>query len=648
MSQHNPFSSTTSSPSDELELLRQLVEKSPDGSHILDENGNLMYCSETFAALLGYTMSETRNLHVEDWDRHFPTEQIVPVIKDLIQTPRIFVTRHQRKNGDIFDAEINARGISIDGKLYLYASSRDITLLKRDAIEHQKTNAKLQFLFDTMPDAFFVINQKGLIQSVNEKGIAMFGYSEEALIGKNISMLTTSEHRQAHDGYISEYLKTGKNRIIGSVRELIARKSDGSEFPIALSVGEVRVDDEVLFTGIIRDISELKQKEKDLIQAKNEALEAGLAKSQFLANMSHEIRTPLNGIFGVLQVLKQKIQGSEKHALIDVALSSGRSLLTVINDILDFSKIEAGMLKVDHTALSIRNIIESIISELTPQASQNGNMLTFCFSESFDDGFEGDPVRIKQILLNLTSNAIKFTENGQVNIAVEHSHSDHLEGVRFVVTDTGIGMSEELLKRLFNRFEQADESTTRKHGGTGLGLAICKNLIELMDGKITVSSSHQTGSEFIVTLPLPKAAKSPTPLTDSISQVTPDFSSCTILVAEDNEINQVVITSMLEPTGARFVIASDGQEAINLAQQHQPDLILMDIQMPNVDGIEACKKIKARTPEQRIIALTANVMAEQVREYENVGFDESLGKPIPLDALYSTLIRYLPSNQRSV
>lgn len=393
--------------------------------------------------------------------------------------------------------------------------------------------------------------------------------------------------------------------------------------------------------GTNLDVTNDVDKRIELESLKELADQANKAKSEFLANMSHEIRTPMNGIFGVLQLLKIQTPDAKQQQLLKNAMASAQSLLTIINDILDFSKIEAGMLTLEVTDFSLRSILETLESEMTPLALKRDNVLSIEYGETFTDGFKGDPVRIKQILINLTSNAIKFTSGGKVTITVDSIKQDDREILQLSIRDTGIGMTQEALARLFQRFEQAEQSTTRKFGGTGLGLSICKSLVNLMQGEIQVQSIVNAGSIFTIKLPLPAAKLQPSQQTTVGQLYIPDLTNYSILVAEDNEINQTIIDSMLQKTNVTILMAVNGMEAIQMAEKHQPDLILMDIQMPEVDGIEAYRTIREKGHSCPVIALTANIMSEQKKEYEFIGFDASLGKPVLIEDLFATLSNFL-------
>ncbi len=378
----------------------------------------------------------------------------------------------------------------------------------------------------------------------------------------------------------------------------------------------------------------------ELNEAKLAADKSAEIKSAFLANMSHEIRTPLNGIYGTLQLLSTEVNTAKGQAILDKTKYSATSLITIVNDILDFSKIEAGKIELENLDFRLTELMEFVLSDMGVQAQHKGLKLNLK-NHTEHDFWRGDPVRIKQIITNLVSNAIKFTNKGYVDICLQLDDND--TGIKLIITDSGIGMSSEQLQRLFERFEQADKSTTRKFGGTGLGMSITKSLVELMGGDITVRSELGVGTQFEVKLPLQRAE--PTVEESSkIDDVGYHFPQKRILVAEDNEINRMIIEEMLASTGAEVDFAENGVIALEKFKLKTYDLVLLDIQMPEMDGIDTCRLIKEQAANIPVIALTANVMSEDKKLYIKVGFDNFLGKPMHKGALLKLISDYLSPN----
>jgi PAS domain S-box-containing protein len=379
----------------------------------------------------------------------------------------------------------------------------------------------------------------------------------------------------------------------------------------------------IRMAGSLTDITESKQQSSALEKALQEAKGANIAKSDFLANMSHEIRTPMNGILGSLQVLKQEDLSESSKDLVEMGITSSNALLTII--------------RLESLPTNITTLTKSIVSELSFLSKQKNIGLALNIREDFHAYWKADPVRLRQIILNLMSNAIKFTLKGEVNISLKEQN----ESLIVEITDTGIGISKSQIKKLFNRFEQADSTTTRNFGGTGLGLSISKQLANLMGGEIVVTSKENIGSTFTVSLPLKKTEMTSTESSQLTEVNTPNAEGFNILLAEDNRINQKIFNAIIKPTKATIRVASDGIKAIDEVGKLLPDVIFMDIQMPNMDGIQACEIIKDLHPSLPIIALTANVMAHDIEKYKQTGFDHCLGKPVNLQEVYALLQQLL-------
>ena len=520
-----------------------------------------------------------------------------------------------------------------------------------DVAEHtvkqlEMSQAQQTALFECLTDAIIICDGKGVITFFSRQATEMFGYHVDEMLNKNITELMANDLAQQHGQYMAEYQSTGTSKIVGQNRELIARKKNGEFFPISLVINELAPLSKRSFVGIITDITHIKQREKDLQDAKIQAESAVLAKSAFLANTSHEIRTPMNGIYGILQLLESEPLSPKGQHLLQQATYSTKALMSIINDILDFSKIEAGKLNIENLPFEVSGLLAHIESDMAMYAQNKG--LTFKLVNTIEhDQWYGDALRIRQILINLMSNAIKFTEQGTVTLSCStETWLNNTHALTFVINDTGIGMSKSTIDKLFERFEQADNSTTRKFGGTGLGMSIVLSLTTLMGGKIKVKSEEGVGTTFTITLPLKQADTQPDP-SSVTRQVAQSLEGLRILVAEDNPVNQIVVLAMLDKQGIDTTLANNGLEALKLAQQHDFDLILMDIQMPEMDGLTAFKHIKEFKPNQSIIALTANVMNEDVEHYFKTGFAEVIGKPIDqrtlIDKIHS--VAHPPSNQ---
>jgi len=492
---------------------------------------------------------------------------------------------------------------------------------------------RYQTVVDTVADAIFTIDEIGRIRSFNPAAERLFACRTDQAVGRPIGDYIPALRPAADGGNLAEMVASQASRPTEGRCECFGRRSDGTTFPVDLTVAEMCLDRTTLYAGIARNISDQKEVERALQQAADAAAATSRAKGQFLTNMSHEIRTPMNGILGLNSLLLETDLDPEQREIADAIDQSADELLRLVNDVLDFSKIEAGRMELEVLDFDLHRTIREIVDFLSPQAASKGLDLTCRFAERLPTRLRGDAGRLRQVLYNLIGNAIKFTPHGKVEVDVARDHSEGETTVlRLQVRDTGIGIPRDYLGRLFQSFSQADPSNTREYGGTGLGLAISKQLVTLMGGEIGAESTEGEGSLFWFTVRL--ETSSPTAQPEPAPDVEP-FPAATrrlrILVAEDNIVDQQVTVAQLHKMGHRVCAVANGREAVEAVELISYDLILMDCHMPEMDGWTAAQEIRrceGNAVHIPIIAVTATTHGDCHERYLAVGMDDLLLKPI--------------------
>ena len=500
--------------------------------------------------------------------------------------------------------------------------------------------SRLHAIFDNSPDAFIQLDTNGKIVNWNYKAEEIWGYRKDEVLGKIFSIVMPDHDLGLNPGYRMCYEKS--ENVIGVIREVIGLRKNGSHFPLELRASEIIFDGGRELLVSARDITERKSNENILLNAMNAAEAANAAKSAFLSNMSHEIRTPMNSIIGMTSLALKTSLNAKQYDYLNKIDYSARHLLGLINDLLDFSKIEANKLELELVDFELPVVFENLSKQMVQSAANKGLPLNFDLDSALSAPMRGDAMRLMQILLNFSSNAIKFTTQGEIVVSAKllDTSSDHGYRVRFEVRDTGIGLTPEQIDQLFVAFHQADTSTTRKYGGTGLGLVISKQLAELMGGRVGIVSQPGQGSTFWFEVQLAKGDKllvQPEPKTFNFDLLK----GVSVLLVEDNLFNQQVAVELLREVGTGVSIANNGQEAIDLLKARNFDCILMDVQMPVMDGIEATRQIRAnaKLAGNYIIAMTANARKEDKERCFSAGMNDFVSKPVFGDQLYAAISR---------
>lgn len=522
---------------------------------------------------------------------------------------------------------------------------------------------KYDALLNAVPDAIISTTPTGAIIDFNPAAERMFQYCAGELIGVNVSKLMPSHQQAHHDGYLRRYAGSSQPHIVGLRREIEARRRDGTTFPAELSIAEVRAGSEHFFTGILHDISDRKSYERLLGEAydqlarmaeeanelRRQAEAASRVKSEILTNTSHELRTPLTAILGFAEIIQEEATNSEICEFAKNILRSGRHLLSVVNDILDFASIQADACVVVAESFSPSEAIRELVSSFLPQATAHRCRIHQCIAPEVPQQVVSDPLRFRQIVMNLVSNAIRFTEDGDVYIRLLVDLVSEPPELVLEIIDTGVGIPDDKLSKLFQPFKQIDASLTRKHGGTGLGLAISARLVHLLGGTIGVQSKLGRGSTFTIRLPLVTASAGSSSGQTADAPLKPmdlagRLAGRRLLIVDDAPANVQFLLHGLAKTGAAMMTAENGEIAVDLVRavfgtEQEFDAILLDLQMPVMDGATAAREIRGLGFSHSIIGITADAHDDARVRALAAGCDELLAKPVSRRDVVDCLVR---------
>lgn len=588
----------------------------------------MLYISDEVKNITGYSsdefLGEKPNYVYGDIIHPEDVQHVDDIIQNAIKNKAKYALEYR-----IIDSQKQERWVYEKGKatysedgspVHLDGVIFDITDKKKQEFELEQTTAKVDAVVQNANDAIIIVDSQGIIQLFNPEAEATFQYSADEIIGKSVNMLVPEDIQFSHQEKIERFRDTGDAgaRRVNQRLEVRGRRKDGSLFYAELGIARMITGGETLMSAFVRDISDKKKQEEALIEAKIQAEAATEAKSSFLANMSHEIRTPMNAIIGMSHLTLKTDLTPKQRDYIEKVHQSGELLLGIINDILDFSKIEAGKMQMEIIPFRLDEVLDNLGNLIALKAQEKGLEIIFDTQPNVPSGFMGDPLRLGQVLLNLVSNSVKFTEEGEIIIKTTLLEEDsRFVRLQFEVVDTGIGMTKEQCDRLFKSFSQADSSTTRKYGGTGLGLAISKSLIQQMGGDVTVLSEPGVGSRFIFDAKFELASAVEVGRTPEAPIDLADFK---VLVVDDNENSRQMLKSVLESFSFNVTTASSGAEAIHILENEPIDdtfkLVIMDWMMPNMDGIEASSKIQIseQIPEIPTIIMATAYGREEVSQ----------------------------------
>lgn len=513
--------------------------------------------------------------------------------------------------------------------------------------QQKNTAFKFQSFLESVPDAIILIDKKGIIRYVNFQTETLFGYDKLEIIGKKIELLMPSRFKESYKKLRQNFLLNPIVIKIGIGEELFAKHKNLSEFPVEISLSNLQTDEGLLICATIRDVSGQKSIEKALKEAIIKSENAVKSKQQFLSNMSHEIRTPMNAIIGFTKVILNTELSKKQREYLTAIKTSGDTLIVLINDILDLAKVDSGKLIFEKTPFKLSVSIKTMLHLFETKIQEKNLKLIVNYDPDIPEVVMGDAVRLHQIIINLVSNAIKFTSEGSITIGVKKiSKSDENSTIEFSVADTGIGIERNNIDKIFENFQQAHSQTSRIYGGTGLGLAIVKQLVEAQGGTISVKSKENEGSVFSFVLQFAKANGATVLDIDTVELVNYDITGTKVLVVEDVELNQLLMKTLLDDLGFKCEIVSNGKIAIEFLQKNHYDIILMDIQMPVMNGFQATEYIrntlKLNIP---IIALTADVTTVDIEKCKTFGMNDFIAKPVDDRKLFNKMINLLNKNK---
>ncbi len=625
------------------EQLRNIFETAPEVILLVSKNEHKILLMNQYAReLLGYSNEELLNSNFSQLFHsgfNVFTKELEKISESRLIRLRNF--RFVKKDGYTIDLDGTATKIVWGENEQYILFLNDVTEQKKAEKELKENELKYRNIFDNASDAIILLSG-GKIIDCNTKAAEIFRLPREELIN------------QLPEKFLPEYQPNGSqsfnlfsdhltSALSGRSPRFTCQylRSDATPFDAEVSLSRVEVRGEIVIQAIIRDVTEQKQLERSLQDARDRAIEASRIKSEFLANMSHEIRTPMNGVIGMLDLLSSTDMDAEQVDYVNMAKISAESLLTIINDILDFSKIEAGRLQIEETDLNVQSVIEGVGDTLAKSAHEKGLEFICYTDKDVPLNLLGDPVRLRQILINFTANAIKFTHEGEVMVRCGLLKKEEQRvWLKFEIKDTGIGIPKEKQEHIFEAFEQADGSTTRKYGGTGLGLAISRQLISLMQGELKLQSAVGKGSAFTFTLPFQLSTKvEAAPL-----RFGRDFGGKRVLIVDDNDTNRKILIQMVTNLNMQATAVPSGKAAFEILEKEKAegpafDLILLDVRMPEMDGRQVIRKLKKEgyLEHLKVVVLSSSGGVSEKRWFKRNGAHEFLNKPIRQARLFEVV-----------
>jgi PAS domain S-box-containing protein len=620
---------------------RVMFELSPAGIILIDENGKIIEVNTSFSETLGYTRGEIIGKNIRTFAAPQNDGEIEENISNILSGKTIIhEVKNTKKDGTTCDVALYETLIVLpDGKPGILSVSNDITEKKRS----QKRMLTLSRALESIGECVSITDYHNKVIFVNNELCKTYGYTDEEIIGKDIGIIRVPKSEYLSEKILEDTINGGWNG------ELINRKKDGTEFPIELSTSHIKDENgkPIALIGIASDITERKRVRLELVNAKEKAEESDRLKSAFLANISHELRTPLNAIIGFSGLIMESGPDENTLPYSKIILTSGQHLLSMVEDIFDSTMIETGQIRMNYEKADIVPIMEDVRDMMQGERLREEKS-EVALSLNLNVAARNIPLitdtrKLKQVLINLLRNALKFTDRGDIEFGFSEITENGKSFLKFYVRDTGIGIDKSHHETIFNIFRQIDDTHTRKFGGLGIGLSIAKKTVEHMGGRIWVESEHKKGSIFYFTIPV-----APDKYDDKIeskhktSGMEKLYSGKTVLIAEDERSNFEFLNILLTRINIRVLWAQNGMEAVNFCEiDPSINLVLMDIKMPLMNGLDATKLIKSKRPHLPVIAQSAYAMNSDIKEAKLAGCDEYLSKPIKISQVTDLVEKYL-------
>ena len=625
------------------ERMRSVVDHVLDGIISIDERGTVMTFNRGAERIFGFAAREVIGQNVkmlmpDPYRREHDT-----YIENYLRTGKakiIGIGREvvgRRKDGMSFPMELAISEFRLRDERYFTGIVRDITERKHAEEELRRAEERMRSVVDHVVDGIITIDERGRIQTLNPAATNIFGYTTEEVLGENVKILMPEPYHTEHDGYLANYMRTGKAKIIGIGREVVGRRKDGTTFPMELAVSEFHIDAERYFTGIVRDITERKRLEEQLRQRLQDLAEADRQKNDFLAMLGHELRNPLGPMSNALYLMRRARSDAstveEAQSMIERQL---QQLVRLVDDLLDLSRIVQGKIELRRERLPLADAIRRAVETSQPTVDANGHVVEVLLPER-PIYVMGDLIRLAQAISNLLNNAAKYsTKPGliRVELSLEGPHA------ALVVTDEGEGIPPELLPRVFDLFVQGEHTLARSHGGLGIGLTLVRRVIEMHNGAVSASSlGRGKGSQFTIRLPVLPESIQPA-LAPAVPEAKPAVGPLRVLVVDDNVDAANSIAKLLGLFGHKMKCAHDGPSALSVAEEFGPDVVILDIGLPGMDGYEVARRLRSTERFRRtaLIALTGYGQQDDRLRSEQAGFDQHLTKPVDPDLLHNVIV----------